>query len=206
AEMTVSLASGRVEVDIGNLEKRTNGTVDTSSKPGSGGVATLTAPVWAPPAPALELPAVFPEEIEVLVYCAEGGATLVGVIELVSPRNKDRPAARRAFAIKCLAYLQQGIGLVIVDVVTERLSNLHDEMVSLLPAESCTFPGSPPLYTVAYRPFRRGSEERIAVWPVGLSLGQPLPVVPLWLLGVESPVRLDLEGTYTETRQRVDLP
>ena len=46
------------------------------------------------------MPAVFPDEIEVLVIHRSGGPTLVGAIELVSPANKDRPETRRAFAAK----------------------------------------------------------------------------------------------------------
>ena len=54
-------------------------------------------------------------EVEIRIV---GGATLVGAIELVSPGNKDRAEAHRAFAAKCASYLHEGIGLVIIDVVT----------------------------------------------------------------------------------------
>jgi hypothetical protein len=64
AEMDVSRAGGRVEVDVGSLDERTNGLSAPSSVTASGGVATINALAWAPPAPALELPAIFPEEIE----------------------------------------------------------------------------------------------------------------------------------------------
>jgi hypothetical protein len=206
AEMQVTLAGGRVEVDVPTLEELTNGSASVSGGGSSeGGVATLAAPVWAPPAPALEMAATFPDEVEVLVFATEAGPTLVAAIELVSPRNKDRPDARRAFAIKCLSYLQAGIGLLLVDVVTSRHANLHDEMAALLPAEAPLFPGSAPLYAAAYRPFRRQDAERIAVWPVTLALGQALPVMPLWLRGVTAPVRVDLDAAYAEARQRSQL-
>ena len=45
-------------------------------------------------------------------------ARLVAVVELVSPSNKDRPESRRAFAAKTAAYLQRGVGLIILDIVT----------------------------------------------------------------------------------------
>jgi len=45
----------------------------------------------------------------------------VAAIELVSPGNKDRPETCRLFAAKCVAYLTRGIGLVVIDIVTERL-------------------------------------------------------------------------------------
>src|SRR5438046_4250675 len=101
------------------------------------------------------MPAIFPDEIEVRVLATRTGATMVGAIEFVSPGNKDRPAARRAFAAKCASYLQQGIGLVIVDVVTERPANLHDELIRLMELpEAFRFPSPPLLYVVSYRPFR----------------------------------------------------
>jgi hypothetical protein len=68
----------------------------------------------------------------VLVINIEAGPTLVGAIELVSPSNKARPAARRGFAMKCQNYLNAGIGLIIVDVVTQRRVNLHDQMARLI--------------------------------------------------------------------------
>jgi hypothetical protein len=206
AELQVTLGGGRIEVDVPTLEKAGNG-VTAASGPAvqQGGVATLAAPVWAPPAPAFELPAIFPEDVEVLVFDSEGGPTLVGAIELVSPRNKDRPAARRAFAVKCLAYLHQGIGLVLVDVVTTRRANLHNEMVRLIPGGAPSFPGQALLYAAAYRPFCRPDAERIAVWPAPLALEQELPALPFWVRGLPAPVRVDLEATYTEARQRLQL-
>ena len=78
------------------------------------------------------------------------------IVQLVSPSNKARPAARRAFAMKCLNYLNAGIGLVVVDVVTDRRANLHDEMVGLVVGNAPGFPGTPSSYAAAYRPYRRG--------------------------------------------------
>src|SRR5262245_32195539 len=79
---------------------------------------------WAPPAPPVVFPALFPDEFAVRVFGGPTGPHLVAAVELVSPRNKDRPEARRAFAAKCASYLNAGIGLVVVDVVTERTANL----------------------------------------------------------------------------------
>ena len=104
----------------------------------------------------LVAPATFPDDYEVQLFEQRGGMRLVAVIELVSPGNKDRPESRRAFAAKCAAYLQRGIGLTVVDTVTERHFNLHNELVELLHweeslrmAEACF------LYTAAFRPLRR---------------------------------------------------
>ena len=73
----------------------------------AGEAATATLPVRSLGAAtaALMAPASFPDRFEVLVFEAEEGATLVAAVELVSPANKDRPAHRRAFAVKCASYL-----------------------------------------------------------------------------------------------------
>src|SRR5262245_22945717 len=149
--------------------------------------------------------AVFTAELSVLVINIEAGPTLVGAIELVSPSNKARPAARRAFAMKCLNYLNAGIGLIIVDVVTERRANLHDQMARLIDGNAPRFPDTPSTYAAAYRPFRRGEEAKVSIWPVALTVGEPLPVLPLWLRDVEESIRVDLEAAYTEARQRSAL-
>jgi hypothetical protein len=193
---------GRIEVDVTTDRLGGDGAASGQASASGGGVATRAAPVWSPPAPSLEIDAVFAAEFTVLVTNVEAGPVLVGAIELVSPSNKARPAARRAFAIKCLNYLNAGIGLIVVDVVTERRANLHDEMAGLIVGAAPRFPGTPLAYAAAYRPFRRGAEDKVSVWPVPLAVGGPLPLLPLWLREVEEPVRVDLEAAYTEVRQR----
>jgi hypothetical protein len=186
---------GRVEVDVASFRFPTN---ERASEPEQGGVAVAT---WAPPTSTLSMPAVFPDEFEVQVFQSSGGATLVGAVELISPGNQDRPETRRAFAAKCASYLQQGIGLLIVDIVTDRQANLHDELIRLLQHdEMFLFPGPSTLYAVAYRPVRRSLEEdRVDLWPVPFALGQPLPTLPLALRGGPT-LPLELEITYTDAR------
>jgi hypothetical protein len=144
------------------------------------------------------MPAIFPDEIEVRVLAIGTGATLVGAIEFISPGNKDRPEPRRAFAAKCASYLQQGTGLVIVDVVSERLANLHDELIRLMQLpDDFRFPSQTMLYVVSYRPFRTAESDQVEFWPVPMDLGEPLPVMPLALRGGPT-LPVDLEKTYTE--------
>ena len=69
--------------------------------------------VWTPPKSDLQIPAIYPDMIETLIYSTEAGPTLVGAVEFVSPGNKDRPEARRAFASNLASYLQDGIGVVV---------------------------------------------------------------------------------------------
>ena len=91
---------------------------------------TGSAATWSAPAPTQTVPiSMIGDMVEVLVFDREGGPTLAGVIELVSPANKNRPEHREAFVSKCAAYLQQGIGLIVVDVVTSRRADLHQQLL-----------------------------------------------------------------------------
>src|SRR5439155_14058971 len=116
------------------------------------------------------------------VFSMRTGQRLVAAIELVSPRNKDRPEARRAFATKCASYLHQGVALIVVDIVTDRHANLHNEIVLLLQAPpEARLPASPAQYATAYRPVRRDEREEIDLWPVAFAVGDTMPVLPLAL-------------------------
>ncbi len=196
AEFQVSHGT-RIEVDVGTF---TESGVPEANPPG-GGTAVQTE-VLAPPAPVAVFPAVFPDEYAVHVFRSEGGPVLVAAIELVSPGNKDRNESRRAFAAKCAAYLQRGIGLIIVDIVTLRHANLHDELMTLLGhTDGFSFPAATPLYATAYRPVHRQERNEIDLWREPLALGQPLPTLPLAVRGLGS-LPIDLEGTYMEARKR----
>lgn len=191
----------RVEIDVATFDERRS----SGGGAGAGGTATLAAPVWAPPAPSLCFPAIFPDSLEILVLSTEAGPTLVAAVELVSPGNKDRHEFRNSFAAKCASYLQQGVGLQIVDIVTSRSANLHNELVRLLGLGPEFLISPEPLYAAAYRPVRQPSAERIDVWHKLLQVGGSLPVLPLAIdKGVCIP--LDLEATYLEACSRLRLP
>src|SRR5438093_3975394 len=62
----------RVEIDVATFEE-----VGPATGGSPGRATTLATRVWTPPAPAMVLPAAFPESFEVLVFESEGGARLV---------------------------------------------------------------------------------------------------------------------------------
>jgi hypothetical protein len=188
----------RIEIDVATYR---DGEAD-SARPGNGCVAPVQAQVWAPPTPRLVLPLTFPDSFQVLVFESQGGARLVSAIELVSPANKDRDSKRRAFAIKCGSYLSQGVSLIIIDIVTTRQANLHNQLMQLLGdgPESFLAPETT-LYAGAYRPIVRNGTEQMEAWPMPLTIGQPLPILPL-ALNAELCLPLDLETTYTTACQR----
>lgn len=197
AEFQVTLST-RIEVDVATFAEE--GSAD-ASRPNGAATAVL-ARTWSPPAPAAVLPAVFPDDFEVQIFRAEAGPTLVAAIELVSPGNKDRDETRLAFAVKCAAYLQRGIGLIVVDIVTSRHANLHDELMGLLKqSPDSAFPTATPLYATAYRPAHRQERNQIDVWRECLGLGQTLPTLPLAVRGLGC-LPIDLESTYMEARKR----
>ncbi len=190
-----------VEIDVAPFTRE-----DFSTATEQGGtVATLGPRVWsAPPADGV-LPAVFPETFEVRVLSTDTGPKLVAAIELVSPSNKDRPAERRAFATKVASYLYQGIRVIIVDIVTSRRANLHNEVLRVMEAaDSLQLPAETYLYAVAYRPLRRSDGDAIEVWRSPVALGKALPTLPLGLRA-DLAIPVDFEATYAEACLRKRL-
>jgi hypothetical protein len=189
-----------IEVDVATMEEA-EGYV-----PGEAELATTVA-TWIAPAPTQTVPlSIITDAVEVLVFDRSAGPTLAGAIELISPANKDRPAHRDAFVSKCAAYLHQGLGLVIVDIVTDRGGNLHDDLLRRLGVAD-SVPLSADLYTAAYRPIEREQQSRLDIWQESLAVGGPLPTLPLWLRGnLSLPVALDAtyERTCRELRILVD--
>ncbi|HEX8200277.1 MAG TPA: DUF4058 family protein, partial [Isosphaeraceae bacterium] len=171
-----------IEIDVGTFEE------DEAESPapsglGDGGGGVTTA-LWAPPRPSLAVPTDLPEqdEYEVRVYDDKRGRRLVAAVEIVSPSNKDRPEHRRAFVAKCAALLQKHVCVAIVDLVTTRTSNLYGDLLDLLgQADPSLADGPPTLYAVSCRWARRENAWLLETWAHPLTLGQPLPTLPLWL-------------------------
>lgn len=172
-----------IEIDVAALEE-------------SGGVAG-SLPGWAPSPPSSSYPfEMSGVVVEVGIFSRSGGPQLAGAVELVSPANKDRPLHRDAFVSTCVTYLQAGVGLVLVDVVTERPSDFPREILVRLgagdPGEGSVLSGS------AFRPVERDGKCCLDVWREPIAVGQQLPTLPLWLRGgICLPV--ELEATYERT-------
>ncbi len=192
-------AGGAPEIDIATFEQPGG----TSAAPRNGPPAVAVSPLpWSPPTAARTFPAIFPESFEIRVFHTMGGRKLVGAIELVSPGNKDRPAERRAFAIKCASYLHAGVSVVVLDVVTSRRANLHNETMQLMDvAADVLLPAEVGLYAVSYRPVLRNERAQIDLWAEPCVLGQPLPTMPLRLTG-DLFVPVEFEEPYQETCRR----
>jgi hypothetical protein len=171
---------------------------------GSGGTATLAA-VDPPFTIVTDLRGV--DEYEVRVYDPERERTLVAAVEIVSPSNKDRPDSRLQFVGKVAALLREGVCVSVVDVVTDRQANLYAE---LLAAHDQTDPrlgdDPPPLYAVTLRRRRPKRKKPVLdVWYFPLTVGQPLPTLPLWLTPTLS-INLPLEPSYQEVCRLLRIP
>lgn len=195
----------QVEVDIATLDR------DPGAQPGelrpaeSGELSTA----WAPAAPtlAVETELADTDEYEVRVYDAQRGRRLVTAVQIVSPANKDRPEARAQFVAKCAALLRQHVSVVVVDLVTVRAFNLYAELLDWI-GERGNAPGDDPppaTYAVACRWRPRGLSRWLEAWDRPLAVGQPLPVLPLWLSD-ELAIPLDLEASYEQTCRDLRIP
>jgi hypothetical protein len=186
-------SGSQIEIDVATFEKDEVGSnIDTS---GNGGVATA---VWAPPAPTVAVETELPDydEYEVRIYDTERGRQLVAAIEIVSPANKDRPEKRNAFVGKCAALLQKGVAVSIVDLVTIRHFNLYAELMGFLGQTDATLGPEPSaVYAASCRWVRKGERAILETWSHALTVGQPLPTLPLWLTDIRV-VPLDLEPSY----------
>jgi hypothetical protein len=176
---------GPIEVDVAALQE-----------PGPPSTPDAGQP-WVPDAPGLAVAVEWPatDDVRVEVFADDGDPRLAAAVELVSPRNKDRPRAREAFAAKCADYLRRGCGVVVVDVVTARRADLQADLFAALDAKPSAT-GEAGLFVVSYRAVGREADGQLLAWPVALEVGRPLPTVPLWL-GGEVSVPLDLEASHT---------
>lgn len=186
------------EIDVSAYEQDEPAHGETSSN-GNSGVATAT---WAPPEPTLTLETELPDqdEYEVRVYDARHGRRLVAAIEIASPANKDRPESRRAFVAKVAALLQRDVCVALVDVVTIRQFNLYADLLDLIGKTAPMLGAEPPaLYAAVVRGRKRIRKRPLLdTWFYPMTLGQPLPTLPIWL-DIDLGVLLDLETSYEAT-------
>ena len=185
---------GSLEVDVAAYE---HDPLARAFQDADGGVVATA--VWAPATPGVAVETEIPDqdEYQVRIYEAETDRRLVATIELVSPRNKDRPESRNAFVGKCAALLREGVAVSIVDVVTNRNFNLYTELLAFLGLSDPTLGEPPPTYAASCR-WLRTKKPRLEAWAHALAPGQTLPTLPLWLTPRWA-APLDLESCYEKT-------
>ncbi len=184
----------RIEIDIATFERE-----GAPSRLIEGNGGALTA-VWPPAVPSVVVETGLPDqdEYEVRILDTRRGRRLVAAIEIVSPANKDRPEHRSVFVARCVALLQQGVSVSLVDLVTVKHFNLYLELLAMIGQTDATLGDPPPhLYAAACRWTRQGDRTILEAWSHVLTLSEPLPTLPLWL-GPDVVVPLDLERSYEQ--------
>ena len=144
--------------------------------------------------PDLEI-AVATLDTETAVYVERQGR-FTAAVEVISPRNKDRPSARSAYVSRYVGYLIGGANLVLIDVHRRPIGfSFADQIAKELQLEQP--PISPPM-AVSYRvgePAATGGR-LLAIWRPPLSAEAALPSIPLPLTP-EQAVTIELEHTYS---------
>lgn len=128
---------------------------------------------------------------------------LVSALELTSPRNKDRPAARERYLGRYEAYLLQGVHLLLIDALPRPGGFSFADMLAA--DLGISLPETLPPFAISFRvgePLPQGT--LLALWRRPLTIGQPLPVIPL-ALDVHQAVPIDLDSTYQQAARRAYL-
>jgi hypothetical protein len=121
---------------------------------------------------------------------------VVAIIEIVSPGNKSSRHGLRAFVEKTLAFLHQGIHLLIIDLFPPSRRDpqgIHKAVWDEIQESPFELPPDKPLTLVAYA---AGPPMRAYVEPV--ALGDPLPDMPVFL-DTDTYVLAPLEASYLAT-------
>lgn len=185
-------------------------TVDTPN-----GRPDMSVRQWSPPAetaPAVPAPAGAEPDAEAVATFTlddqravhiDWHGQLIAAIEIVSPRNQDRPAARERYLGRYAGYLCRGVHLLLIDVLPRPAGFSFADALAAnlgLPQPACPPPGA-----VSYRvgePVPEGTV--LAFWSRPLQVGRPLPVIPL-ALDAQQKIMIDLEHTYREAARRAYL-
>jgi hypothetical protein len=181
--------------------------VSIGTQPARPDVAVRTAPqatAAADPAADIARGNSSEPELEIAVAALEPAPSLfverdhrlVAAVELISPRNKDRPAARASYAARYAGYLIDGVHLMLVDVHPRPVGFSFADAINT-EFQITDQPPLPPPFAAVYRvgePAATGGK-MLGLWRRALSSGAPLPTLPL-PLDVHTSVPVDLETTY----------
>jgi len=161
---------------------------------------------YQPPTASATAHTSFPIELEVfIVNVSQRTQKIVGVIEIVSKANKDRPQNRDAFVAKCHSILSQGISLIIGDILSVPFFNLHNQLLRALEVSVGTIEEKRemPLYCSSYRvTFDVNEKPVVEFWTHSLKVGDTLPILPLFITS-EIAVPVKLEEAYMEACERL---
>lgn len=183
------------EVDIGTYHRPPVDADDPELTKGGAALAT-----YAPPKPTLTVEPHLPSQdvYEVRIYDRRRNRHLVAAIEIVSPSNKDRPENRAVFVAKAATLLRNNICVSIVDVVGTFDFSLYADLMGFLNVGPALGSKPSPMYAATLRMRYEHSRRLMDNWYHPLTIGQPLPTLPIWLTETIA-ISLELEASYEET-------
>jgi hypothetical protein len=95
---------------------------------------------------------------------------------------------------------------MLIDVVTERLANMHAAILDVIRLTEVPAWQSPThLSVVSYHMTLVNGKHQLDAWHEALALGAPLPIAPLWL-DADLHVPLSLEPTYEAACEALRIP
>jgi hypothetical protein len=187
--LTIDAPNGRPDVGVRRWDR----------EPAQGAGASGSPPL---PEPDTEAVAVFELDPQTAVQIDLHGQ-LIAAIEIVSPRNKDRPDARQRYLGRYLGYVRQAVHLMLIDLLPRPADfSFADVLAANLRLDQAPCPVP---FAVSYRvgePVPEGTV--MGVWRRPLTVGGPLPMLPLALTTTQA-IGIDLEYTYGESARRVYL-
>jgi len=129
---------------------------------------------------------------------------LVAALDLVSPRNKDRPSSREFYRNRYLAYIWSGVHLMPLDV--HRRPTTFSFVEAMASETQSRLPAGLPPHAVSWNvggPTPEGGRF-LDGWYRPLAVGEPLPTLPL-VLGLDAVLPIDPEHTYNQAARRAYL-
>lgn len=185
--LTIGAPNGRPDLGVRNWQPASAEAVATTSE--------MVQPDF-------ELPATMTLDDEHAVHIDLHGQ-LIAAIEIVSPRNKDRPDSRERYTRRYFGYIRQGVHLLLVDVLPRPAGFSFADAVAAdigLAQPLCPVP-----FAVSFRVGESVPEGTlVAVWRRPMVIGVELPTIPL-ALNVREAVPINLEHTYREAAKRIYL-
>ncbi|MGH7135710.1 MAG: DUF4058 family protein [Pirellulales bacterium] len=180
--------AGRVITDILTLHD------DTSSDPPErGGVAVADAPPQVGRKMIASENATYRALRRTVAVRHISDHQLVALIEIVSPSNKDRAQSVRDFVEKAVGAIRAGCHLTVVDLfgpTTFDPQGIHGQIWEYFDVEDYIIPANEPMTLAAYC-----SGDVPEAYVAHIALGEPLPVMPLFLTAA-SYINLPLAETY----------
>jgi len=158
------------------------------------------------PMPSAVINAINLEVGEVRIVDLNNARKTVGVVEIISPANKDRGQHQNAFLAKCYSFIAYGASLVIVDIVTTRSFNFHNALMRKFQSRRGQIKRDEirKLYCSAYRYVLDEENPAIEVWTYPLQVGDFLPDMPLFI-SQKVAVPVKLEQAYMRTCQELKI-